>query len=67
MCDSQAVAVQVVTYEVVPLSPALGLLQFVGGTQPLLDAVLPGFPAGALGAAQDAFLGWIQVSSALHC
>ena len=67
MCDSQAVAMQVVTYDVVPLSPALGLLQFVAGTQPLLDAMLPGFPVGALDAAQNAFLGWIQASSALHC
>ncbi len=30
---------QVATYEVVPLSPWLGMLEFVGGTRPLMDVL----------------------------
>lgn len=54
--------VQVTTYDVVPLSPALGMLAFVGGTQPLLSVMSPTL-LDANGPASDAFWTTIRVRS----
>jgi len=47
---------------VVPLSPALGMLAFVGGTQPLLSVLSPDL-LDANGPASDAFWTTIRVRS----
>ena len=56
--DRKSSAVQVATYEVVPLSPWLGMLEFVGGTRPLMDVLQGGLDPEP---ARVAFLDFIQV------
>jgi hypothetical protein len=56
---------QVPTYDVVPITPALGMLAFVGGTKPLLNVISPDL-VDANGKANDSFYAGIHVC-ALFC
>jgi hypothetical protein len=53
---------KVATYNVVPITPALGMLAFVGGTRPLLDVISPDL-VNAGGKANDGFYAGIHVST----
>lgn len=47
----------------VPITPALGMLAFVGGTRPLLDVISPDL-VDASGKANDSFHAGIHVCAA---
>ena len=57
-------SLQVATYDVVPITPALGMLAFVGGTRPLLDVISPDL-VDASGTASDSFYAGVHVCAAL--
>ena len=55
---------KVATYDVVPITPALGMLAFVGGTRPLLDVISPDL-VDTSGKANDSFYAGIHVCSVI--